>query len=288
MIGYLVSEPNYEPSWKSIMGALSEAETLGYTLQVLAVNRDTLKERVRQCVELRLGGIIASIIGGHKVVFEEAAHARIPVSIMEGVAQPFGANVIADDAVGLNEAIAHLKALGHTRIGFLSSGFPRFSGRGDIGTARQELFVRLMNEHGLPVSESSIAFDAMAVFGPHVESEANIRSAMEATQSLLSQSERPTAICCWRDETAMIAIRACEESGLRVPDDISVVGFSDLNVSRFFRPPLSTVRSPWDALGRLAVRQLCQRMDEEFSLEPTTHLVPTTFIPRASSGLAPR
>src|SRR5205814_702433 len=99
MIGYLVSQPNYEPSWKTIMGALAEAEALGFTLKVLSVTRQTFADRVRQCIELRLGGLVVSLIGGHQVVFEEANRARIPVAVVDpGVARPFGANVIADDA----------------------------------------------------------------------------------------------------------------------------------------------------------------------------------------------
>ncbi len=291
MIGYLVSEPNYEPSWKTIMGALAEAEELGFTLKVLSVTRETFVERVRQCVELRLGGIVASLLGGHHVVFEEANRAQIPVAIVDpGLAQPFGANILADDAIGLTEAIAQLRALGHTRIGFISSGFPQlFGGVGDIGTAREFIFSRVMQEHGLQVRAGYVTYETMHVFGPQVEAEANLQSVFAATQSLLSHPEgRPTAICCWRDETAMVTIRACVEAGLRVPDDISVVGFSDLSASRFFRPPLSTVQSPWDALGRMAVRQLCRRMEEEFSPDPSTHWVPASFVARRSTGPAPR
>ncbi len=290
MIGYLVSEPNYEPSWKTIMGALAEAEELGFTLKVFSVTRETFVERVRQCVELRLGGIVASLIGGHQVVFEETNRAQIPLAIVDaGVAQPFGATVLADDAIGLDAAIKHLVNWGHQRVGFISSGFPQlFGGQDDIGTARERLFSRAMKKHGLSVPASYVTRETMAVFGPEVDTEANLGSAIAATQALLSLGEgRPTAICCWRDETAMVAIRACVEAGVRVPEDISVVGFSDLSASRFFRPPLSTVQSPWDALGRMAVRQLCHRMEEEFSPAPTTHRVPSHFVARQSTGPAP-
>lgn len=291
MIGYLVSEPNYEPSWKTIMGALAEAEALGFTLKVLSVTRETFIERVGQCIELRLGGIITSLLGGHHVVFEEANRAQIPVAIVDpGVAQPFGANVLADDAIGLNSAIGHLSNLGHTRIGFISSGFPLlFSGKSDIGTAREALFKQIMQHHGLDVPQDYITHETMAVFGPKVDAETNLQSAFAATQGLLNHpAGRPTAICCWRDETAMMAIRACAEAGLRVPEDISVIGFSDLSAAKFFRPPLSTVQSPWDELGHLAVRELCRRMENEFLPVASTHLVPTRFIERQSSGPAPR
>lgn len=290
MIGYLVSEPNYEPSWKKIMGALSAAEDLGFTLKVLSVTRENLAERVQQCIELRLSGIITSLIGGYKVVFEETHRAQIPVAIVDpGVTQNSDTNVVADDAIGLNEAIQHLVQLKHRRIAFISSGFPQlFGGVGDIGTTREQLFRQTMKDYALRLPKGYIAHEAMAVFGPRLEADESLRSALEATRRLLEHpAGRPTAICCWRDETAMLAIRACLEHGLRVPQDISVVGFSDLSASRFFHPALSTVRSPWDALGQMAVHQLCKRIQQEFSPEPSTHRVPTQFISRDSTGPAP-
>jgi DNA-binding LacI/PurR family transcriptional regulator len=241
-------------------------------------------------VELRLGGIVASLLGGHHVVFEEANRARMPVAIVDpGVAQPFGANVLADDEMGLSAAIAHLRDLGHSRIGFISSGFaPLFGSKGDIGATREALFGHIMQRHGLSVPEGYITRDTMDVFGPNADAATNHQSVCDATRALLEHPEgRPTAICCWRDETAMVAIRACAERGLRVPEEISVVGFSDLSAARFFRPPLSTVQSPWDELGHLAVRELCRRMENEFSPDATTHFVPSRFVARKSSGPAP-
>jgi LacI family transcriptional regulator len=291
MLGYLVSEPNYEPSWKIIVGALAEAEALGFTFKVLSVTPETLVERVRQCVELRLGGIVAGLVGGQAVVLEEANRAQIPVAIVDpGVEQASGTNILADDAVGLNAAIEHLLHLGHQRIGFISSGFPRlFGGTDDIGVAREKLFGQIMRHHGLSVPDGYIAREAMDVFMPLAESEPNFESVFAALQLLMDHpAGRPSAICCWRDETAMATIRACARVGLRVPEDISVVGFSDLSTARFFMPSLSTVQSPWHALGRLAVYQLSQRIPQPFNSAPTTHRVPSHFVARQSTGVAPR
>ena len=290
MIGYLVSEPNYEPSWKIIVGALAEAEALGFTLKVLSVTPETFVERVRQCIELRLGGIVAGLLGGHSLLFEEANRAQIPVAVVDpGIAQPFGINVMADDAIGLKAAIEHLLSLGHRRIGFISSGFPQlFGGADDIGTTREKLFERIMAEQDLSVPDGYIARETMNVFGEFADGAANRQSVIAALQVLAGHPQgRPTAIICWRDETAMVAIEAAVAMGLRVPEDISVVGFSDLSTARFFRPALSTVQSPWDELGRLAVRQLSQRIAADFQAQPTTYLVPSHFVARQSSGPAP-
>lgn len=290
MIGYLVAEPHYEPYWSTVVGALAEAEELGFTLKVLSVNDDTLAERVRQCIELRLGGIIVRVIGDKSLIFEEALRAQIPVvTVDEGIEQQFGVSIVPDDGTGCKLAVEHLIQLGHTRIGFISSGFPLLFGNvlGDIGTARERLFRLAMQEYGLDVPDGYVTNDIMQVFAIH-ESPDYKESVLAATHQLLSHPQgRPTAIVCWRDETAMVAVRVCRQAGLRVPEDISVVGFSDINAARFFDPPLSTVKSPWEEMGRLAMRQVTQRMNEEFTTEPSTHLVKTSFVARESTGLAP-
>jgi DNA-binding LacI/PurR family transcriptional regulator len=135
----------------------------------------------------------------------------------------------------MNAAIEHLRELGHTRIGFISSGLPRLLGGAyDIGTAREALFCRIMQSHDIPVPDGYITHETMAVSGAAVDAEGNTNSALRATRELLTHLTCcPAAICCWRDETAMVAIQACAEVGLRVPDDIFIVGFSDLSASRF-------------------------------------------------------
>lgn len=293
MIGYLVNEPNYEPHWNTVVGALNEAEKLGFTLKVMSVTGETLEERVRQCVELRLSGLIVRIFGDRTRLYEEAHRAHIPIVLVdESIEQPFGTRVAADDAAGIDAALEHLTGLGHTRIGFISSGFPQFykgSGdSGDIGTARERLFANALKKRGLALPEGYVTHETMAVFGPYSDAPDNTNSPIAATHALLNHpAQRPTAILCWRDETAMAAIRACREVGLRVPQDISIVGFSDIQSTRFSDPPLSTVKSPWDEMGRVAMRQLCECTFEELSLHPVVHFIPTDFVARQSTGPAP-
>jgi LacI family transcriptional regulator len=290
MIGYLIMEPNYEPHWNTLVGALAEAEVLGFTLKVFSVTKETLAERVRQCVELRLGGIIVRVIPDKSPIFEEANAARIPVvTVDEGIVQPFGVTIASDDAIGCKAAITHLKHFGHSRIGFISSGFPQmYHGEGDIGTAREKMFRLEMQAQNLEVPEGYVTHETMSVYGLLSEADDNQLSATQAIQALLSHPQgRPTAIFCWRDETAMVALRVCKQQGLRVPDDISIIGFSNISAAKFADPPLSTVNSPWEEMGRLAMREVCQRTAEEFDPSPVTRLVASSFVARESTGPAP-
>lgn len=293
MIGYLVNEPRYEPYWSIIVGALQTAEELGFTLKLLSVDYRTLPERVRQCTELRLDGIVARVAGDKSLLFEEANRAEIPVvTVDEGVPQPFGTRVSSDDAPGIAGALEHLTQLGHRKIGFISSGFPRLyppaKDPGDVGTAREQLFRREMAARGLEVPPGYVTEDTVMVFGRQAELTIDGASAKVATSVLLDHpAGQPTAILCWRDETAIFAIHECRDRGLRVPENISVVGFSDISAARLFQPTLSTVKMPWEDIGRLAIQRLVERLDEPFDPSPTTRLVPTTFVARGSSGPAP-
>lgn len=287
MIGYFVEEPRYEPYWATIIGALGQAEEMGFTLKVLSVNRNTLEERLRQAVGLRLGGLIVRFNSNKAAIFEEANRAKIPVvTVDEGIAQPFGSLVAADDETGSRQAINHLIGLGHRKIAFISSGFPKINSQSeDIGSAREQLFRQVMAQKQLDIPEGYVTYDSMSVYGGEVKDNIDTRTVYQATFDLLNHaSGAPTAIFCWRDETAMIAVRACQERGLRVPEDISIVGFSDISAARFFNPALSTVQMPWEEIGRTAVDRLIYRLGRDFDPTPDTHLVPTTFIARHSSG----
>jgi DNA-binding LacI/PurR family transcriptional regulator len=291
MIGYLVEEPGYEPYWGAVIGALDEAEELGFTLKVLSVRDDTLERRIQQCIELRLGGLLVRVNNDKSLIFKEASLAGIPVvTVDEGVDQPCGVRVAADDAPGCYGAIEHLTQLGHRKIGFISSDFPRINHEvGDVGSTREQLFRQEMAARGLELPEGYVTYDSTTVYGEYIGVMLEEESVQAATSALLDHpAGRPTAIFCWRDETAMLAANECYRRGLRIPEDISIVGFSDIGAARLFHPPLSTVASPWKNMGRTAIQQLVRCMSEEYDPSPVTHLVPSSFVARRSSGPVPR
>ncbi|GGJ59987.1 LacI family DNA-binding transcriptional regulator [Deinococcus roseus] len=99
-----------------------------------------------------------------------------------------------------------------------------------------------------------------------------------AVRQLLNLQNRPDAIFCWNDSTAIQAIQTCYSLGLKVPEDIAVVGFDDLPTARTSFPPLTTVRIDKEALGRRGVELLLSRPSE-----PTQVIVPTQIVVRSST-----
>ena len=116
------------------------------------------------------------------------------------------------------------------------------------------------------------------------------RSGFAAMQRLLAADPDLTAVFAANDHMALGALRALDEAGRRVPEDVSLVGFDDVPEAEFFRPPLSTVRQHFPEAGRRAVRLLLEiiRPDEApgFGPDAGQDLVPTELVLRRSTGPA--
>jgi len=151
----------------------------------------------------------------------------------------FSAVVPAEMAAG-QRATQHLIALGHRRIGMIT-GEPWMEATRD----RQKGYRRALADAGLP-------FDASLV----VRGNWSASSGYNGTLSLLALPERPTAIFCQNDRMAIGCYEALKEQGLRIPRDMSVIGFDDEEISRQLHPQLSTLVLPHRAMGAWTVRQL--------------------------------
>ncbi|HEY1254714.1 MAG TPA: substrate-binding domain-containing protein, partial [Terracidiphilus sp.] len=107
-------------------------------------------------------------------------------------------------------------------------------------------------------------------------------AAMRAMDALLAQPHPPTAVCCYNDMSAFGAMRSICMHGLRVPEDISIVGFDDLFLSSYTQPPLTTVRQPMRRMGQLAMEHLLMLMSGEESVVQIK--VPAELIVRESTA----
>jgi LacI family transcriptional regulator len=178
--------------------------------------------------------------------------------------------VSAAHATGAREATEHLLGLGHRRIGAIT-------GPGEW-VANKE---RLSGYHSA-LAAAHVARDRAL----EIESDFQREGGYTAAQQLLALPEPPTAIFAFNDNLAVGTMRAAVERGLRIPEDLSVVGFDDSDQSTVVTPQLTTVRQPLVEMGRMAasllLRQLHQHSSEALRVELATKLVV-----RASTG-APR
>lgn len=166
------------------------------------------------------------------------------------------------------EATAHLLDLGHRHIAHLAGP------AGNILTRQ-----RMQGYRGALIAGGVEPQDALVVAGDFT-----FGSGAAAMGELLSRRPCPTALFCSNDEMAIGAINAAKRAGLRVPDDISVVGFDDIEFAAAYDPPLTTVRQPRRALGRTAASLLTTALTGAEPRRAIT-LLAHELVVRASSGL---
>lgn len=148
--------------------------------------------------------------------------------------------IYTDEAAGAMLATQHLLDLGHKNIGFIG-------GMDDTSTTQVKIKAvrKILKEHGLELRKEWLK-----------PGEFSVNGGRELMNQILDQKERPTAVLCVNDFTAIGAIKATIEHGLRIPDDISIVGFDDSPLSTAVIPELTTVSQNTNELGELAVETL--------------------------------
>jgi LacI family transcriptional regulator len=171
---------------------------------------------------------------------------------------------------GARAVTRHLIELGHRRIGMVT-GPPHWRTRDDR-----------VGGHLAALAEVGVLGDADLLR----HGEPATKTGAWAGRELLDLRPRPSAVICFNDKVAAGVLEAAAARGLRVPDDLSVVGFDDIGVSRATTPRLTTVRQPLQEMGRIAVTMLMRQLDghahEALSMELETRLVV-----RESTGPAP-
>lgn len=181
--------------------------------------------------------------------------------------EPFWPAVGIDDAPGITAAVEHLVALGHRRIAHVSGPEGTVHGRSRVDAWREAL-----EAAGLEP-------------GPCEEGDFSAESAVAATRRLLDREDRPTAIVYANDLMAMAGLSLATSLGVRVPEDLSITGFDDTEISAHLQPPLTTVSVDVTAWGRAAALRLLQLMEGEDPTPPD--LPPARLVTRVSSGPAP-
>jgi DNA-binding LacI/PurR family transcriptional regulator len=185
-----------------------------------------------------------------------------------GVEHPEHSWVDVDGAKGTHEAVEHLVEQGHTRVGFL--GLPEGNG---VGDDRYRGWHEAVAALGLPAK------------GLVARAEDGIASGRALAERLLSCPNPPTALVCVSDAMALGALRAAEDAGLRVGEDLSVVGFDDSPVASAVRPRLTSVRQPVEAVAQKLVEILLDELSGTRK-KPTHELLAPWLVARESTGRA--
>jgi DNA-binding LacI/PurR family transcriptional regulator len=182
-------------------------------------------------------------------------------------------NVILDHKLAARLALTHLAELGHEEIAFLK-GHPASSD----SAVRWAAVCQVANELGIRMRpELCVQIDS-TISTPQV--------GYPCTQQLLARKQRFTALFAYNDISAIGSIWALREAGLRVPEDVSVLGFDDIPAAAFNTPGLTTVRQPLERMGQIAAKTLIDLIEGRAEYVPEIAIDPE-FVVRASTGRAP-
>jgi DNA-binding LacI/PurR family transcriptional regulator len=246
-----------------------------YEILLSSIDHDPrlLEATARQMIERRVGGVAILTFGDELPLIDSLTAQNVPVFVVDAdSSRPLLKSVQIDYEHGIRQAVQHLAALGHKRIAFIG-------GPPDLKTAtmRRSAVEKCMQEIGLEL------LPKLFVDGDH-----SIEAGMKALCALAAMPDRPSAVLCSNDMTAIGVMRAAFDLCLNIPHDLSVVGFDDIRLAQFMAPPLTTVQMSQTEIAQLSFSALLD------SLEPTrygtgrqAYSMKTNLVLRQSTALAP-
>lgn len=242
-IGVLVPEVSDGYATTVLSGIEDDLLSAGYFYFVASHRHraDLIDEYPRLFLDRAVDGIIAvDTPWRHKL--------RVPVVTVSGHNEAPGVvNVVLDHELAANVALKHLAGLGHRNIAFIKG--QAFSSDTEV---RWNAILAAGSQLGLCVSPKlTVQLEG---------TEASPRLGYEVTTALIKSRQPFTAVFAFNDISAMGAIRALRESGLRVPEDVSVVGFDDIPSAAYQNPGLTTVRQPLRKMGTIAAETVLRRI----------------------------
>ncbi|MEU6719286.1 LacI family DNA-binding transcriptional regulator [Nonomuraea sp. NPDC046802] len=260
----------YGPA-STIYGIEQAARTAGYFVSIVSlksIDAAGVRDAIDYLAEQGVDGVVVVAPQRSAARALESLPPGIPAVAVEGTSHEPGVSVVCIDQVeGAKRATRHLLEQGHETVWHVSGPSDWLETEG-----RLEGWRAALQEAGRPVPEP-LAGD----WSP--------RAGYEAGKSLAAL-DGVTAVFAGNDQMALGVLRALSEAGVRVPGQISVVGFDDIPESEFFSPPLTTVRQDFDVVGRYCIEVLLRQIDAG----PASHerlVVKPGFVVRSSTAPRP-
>lgn len=267
-LGLIVSNLQ-NPFFLDIFQAMeSDAKARGY--EVVVANTDYRPERlassVRWMMGHRLAGLAVIVSEKEPAIIEGLTRSSVPVVFYDvGAPGPNVTNIRTDYFRGTQRVVEYLRALGHRRLAFVGHHEqlqPLYD--------RKKSFLKAVGLSSEIASASAEGSDSPD-------------GGRDAVRHLLDQGFRPTAVVCVNDFMALGVLRLLRERGLRVPEDVSVVGYDNIHLSEFTSPALTTVNVPRDRIGH----SVCAALLSEGDSRVREVIIEPELIVRDSTGPAP-
>lgn len=240
-------------------------------------NKELIEKYPRMLVERAVDGFLLLNTAA------EQLNVPVPVvAISAHVDSENVTNIVLDHELAVRQALVHLHGLGHRRIAFMRGpqAIPDSEFRwGACQSVARELDLKIDPESVIGIDAAVWSMKA----GQHPMAP---EIGYKPMRALLEKSRNFTAVFCFNDISAIGAIRALKDVGLRVPEDVSVVGFDDILSAAYATPSLTTVRQPLEEMGRRGAKVLLERISDR-DKKPTSAIVMSPeLVVRESTGPA--
>ena len=255
------------------IGRGSETASFEAGYNTIFCNTSGISEKVQLYLKVlqkkQVDGIIFVASGDQTTLLDQLLQKNFPVVIMvdRDMADVPADTVLADTLQGGYNATRHLTELGHNRIGCIS-GPQEITER----SGRLDGYMQAISEAGLP-------------FDPEIFRYGNFHpdSGYEAMLHLLQVPSPPTALFIYNDLMAIGALRAAAEKGVRIPEDMAIVSFDNIELAAYTTPQLTTIAQPTFEMGQTAVSLLLNRIENP-DLPRQQRILPTNLVVRGSCG----
>ncbi len=272
LLGIIV-ENITNPFFPELIQSFEEiAVARGYEILVSSTNSDpaVLARCARRMLERKVDGVAVMTFGEEEPVLDQLVHRGVPIVLAEfRLDDPKASTILLDYSTGIRAAIQHLVKLGHRNIAFLAGPHTLHS-----AITRENDFRAAIEAARLPLEKKWI-----------VECDHTLKGGVAGFERLRKLGSRPTAVVCSNDMTAIGVLRAAYTAGLRVPQDLSVVGLDDVDFAAYTLPPLTTIRLSRTELARAAFEALRLQAEEpENPRLKREFLVSTSLVVRGSTA----
>jgi DNA-binding LacI/PurR family transcriptional regulator len=267
VIGIVTADISLYGATQVMLSVGQAAREAGYALMLAEIQEESVDEIRRAVDELcahRVAGILIFQVEADFRALRDSFR-NVPIVGMNADFKYEAPSVFVDQQYASEMATNHLIHLGHSRIACISGPQGNF-----VARRRYQGWLNALRQAGHNP-------------GPSAEGDFSAKSGFAAASTLLANHRGQfTAVVAANDQMALGAIRAFEENKIRIPADISIVGFDDMPEAEFFRPPLSTVKHDFARIGQLGVRCLLGQVNGISSF-PKIHNIKPVFVERFST-----
>ncbi len=272
----MVPEINLHFFSTTISGIQEYAASHGYSIMICQSMESlkTEKSNIQMLVSNRVDGLLISLSSETKTYehLEQLIQKKIPIILFDRISDELDVSkVIVDDHDGAFKGVELLLKTGCRRIAYIGGPENLY-----VSNQRMKGYLDALQSYNIQPDPSLISHCHELHDEP-----------IEVAKRLLDMPERPDAIFCMNDPVAIIVMQVLKGRGVRIPDEISIVGFTNEPVSQYIEPSLTTIAQPAYQMGQATAELFIQQLDQSETATPVTKVLPTELVIRNSTRKLP-